>query len=165
MNVTANPSYSAVTGIEFFQWLGLYQVHWSSFELALDIALWRLSGLTASESVAKHHRLVAADKIKKTRQLLAETTHPQREAVESVLTRVPVESVRNLLNHGIMRFGGTSMELAMVGRDGKGHYRSFTSDEFIAHLQSVADLAEELERLLSLTNADAEEIWRATTAA
>jgi hypothetical protein len=141
--------------------IGLYFVHWSSLELALDIGITKLSGVPASESLEKTKKLPVSRKISMLRHLAKDTDHPEQTKIISILDRLPKESIRNVIAHCYMRFGLDSV--VFIQRKSKGTLLriEMTVAELSTHLREMADLASELSAVIGETFADAEQHFAA----
>jgi hypothetical protein len=146
---------------KMFQHIGLYFVHWSSFELAVDIGISKLGRLSATKSLEKTRRLTVSEKVKELRRLTIASKHPHQTEIVDVLDRLPKESLRNVIAHCYMRFGAN--RVIFVQRKSKTTLLRFdmSGDDFSNHLREMSSLAHALSEFLGNTDSEAEEHFNA----
>jgi hypothetical protein len=154
-------SFNVATNPALFQLIGLYFVHWSSFELAIDIGIAKLTGLPPKESLRKTRGWSISRKTQHLNSLIEKSDHEHRQLIIDVLKKLPQESLRNLIAHCYMRFGDESVVFVQLKKNGKLRRRDLTLEEFKKHLADVSNLAHSLSEALGNSEEDAENQFRA----
>lgn len=144
-----------------FELIGLYFVHWSSFELAIDIGIRKLTGLPAKDSLKKTRGWSISRKAQHLKTLVEKSDHEHRSLLIGVLEKLPQESLRNLIAHSYMRFGNESVVFVQMKPNGKLRRRDLTLDEFKKHLADMSGLAHSLSEAFGNTEQDADDQYRA----
>jgi len=142
--------------------LGEYLVFWSTFELAVDSALWKLSEGTSDQSIHHMYRLQVSEKVKRVKHHLTRTGHPHSVRIAALLDRILADNIRNVFSHGVMRFGTQHFDVTMRRKaTGLLVHRQFTRSSLARHISEMAGLAMEFESLTGYSRSDGEALHRA----
>jgi hypothetical protein len=151
----------AATDHQLFALIGLYFVHWSSFELAVDIGISKLSGRPPQETLKMSRGWTVSRKVKHLKEIATRSSHEHRGEIINVLDALPKESLRNIIAHCYMRFGMNSVVFLQRDKTGKLTRVQLSTAEFEDHLQLVARLAHSLSEGLNNTDDDADKHYQA----
>ncbi len=124
-----------------FRLIGLYHVHWSSFELAIDIGITKLTGLTAAQTVKRTQGWMISKKVDYLKKLVEQSAYQDKIGILDILAELPATSARNAMAHGYLRFGADRLIVIHRSRAGKPTRLDYTTTDFDKHLKLVSDLA------------------------
>jgi hypothetical protein len=141
---------------QLFRLIGIYFVHWTSFELAVDIGMTKLSGGSAADTVRATQGWTISSKVDRLKKLVQQSGHAEKPRILKVLGELPKASIRNAMAHGYMRFGADRLVVIHRSKNGSVARHEFTTSELMEQLKSVADLAHTLSTYLGNTEAEAE---------
>ncbi len=146
---------------KLFALIGLYFVHWSSFELAMDLGIAKLCKLSHPDAVRKTTGWQISEKVNLLIEKLEQSSFPNKDEILRVLETLPSDSIRNVIAHSYMRFGDNNV--IFVHRNRKGHIRrvELTYMELLQHLAAVSSLASALELHLNNTENELESYFSA----
>jgi hypothetical protein len=143
------------------QLIGIYFVHWSSFELALDIGKTKLSGESPQVTLKLTRKWSVSKKVDKLKQLAQASNHPKREQIVQLLAKIPQESLRNVIAHCYMRFGKGIVIFRQRAKDGSLRTEEMSEEAFRLHLAALTKAADDLSKALGNTEEDAERHYNA----
>ena len=126
-------------------------VHWSAFELAVDVATAKLSGLTPRDIVKETGGCYVSAKVTKLIGIVNNSSPPDKDAILEILKRVPDESIRNTIAHSYMVFGEDTVEFIHRNRRNNLVTHKFTSRELQETLAEATSTAHKLTLLCGIT--------------
>jgi hypothetical protein len=143
------------------QLIGLYFVHWSSFELAVDIGFTKFTGETPQVALKRTRKWTLSKKVDKLKKLVEKSDHSDREQIVQLLTNIPQESLRNVIAHCYMRFGSDKVIFLQRTKGGVLIREEMSSEALRLRLNAASKAAHSLSELLKNTNDDAERHYNA----
>ena len=147
-----------------YELIGLYMVHWSSFELAISVAIWKISGKSATEVVRETTDWSVSRKVKHLCDLVESSAPSNKDDILKRLWRIPNDSIRNSIAHSYMRFGAD--RVVFLHRRSSSDIREleYTTSEFHRHLSEMARLASAVSQDFGETETDVEAFYAAIRA-
>lgn len=146
-----------------FRLIGLYIVHWSSVELAVDIATVKVAAGTAESVISSTGGLSISKKISNLKDLVAKGDMENKDKILKLLSEIPEKSIRNSISHSYMNFmridGENCVEFIHI-KNKKLKKIRLTESEFLTHMKFVCGLAEKLAELFGNTECDANKFIR-----
>jgi hypothetical protein len=139
-----------------FALLGLYMVHWSSFELAVDIATVKIKRTTPDDVVRTTGGWTVYKKVRYLYDIVKESSHKDKDLILNMLCKIPAESIRNIIAHSYMRFGDNEIIFIQRKSTTKVNVVRFTTSELQFKLGEMSSLADAVAEIFGNTEADAE---------
>ena len=93
-----------------FRYIGLYTVHWSSLELAVDIATMKITNGTVASVIKCTGGKDVHKKMIILKNLVEKNNINNRDKIIALISNIPKASRRNSISHSYMNFGTLNSE-------------------------------------------------------